>query len=1502
LSISSFAKSNSLNTDLTFDSIKNSFILTIDTSKEVNYLLVYKTPSKTEAVKGSSETGSGENFSREIYAGTCSSGGTCVPHDVQRGILKVQVEAEHWLSAKKFIINDGELTIVKKETPTDVQLSDEENSWLEDPSQIDLTTPKIKSPKGNLSARVAKNVDAVTLDLGAQEMESSATLVTDKADYAPTDTVVITGTDFNPGEDYALAVISQDEPPVYFETEVKTNRSGAFIYAYQLDGIYRPNYLVEVKDLTGVILATTTFTDASAWPDCNWNCNANDVNVLSVWLGDIDGNELPTCTPGDPITAYLWATFENNTNTKRYAVRIFDEIYVGGSLEHSLDECIFDTLPPGTDDKMLYNFNWTCGEEVEIRDLRIAWKTSPSTCDSVGEPDCNDYSKSKCYGPASIIVAAPLVADFEATTVCYCHDTKFTDTTTGGIEPYSYSWNFGDGAGTSTDPDPSYHYGESGTYPVTLTVTDNEGRVDSQNHDVIVYENPTANAGPDKELTCTETSVLLDGSASGGTPDYSYEWKDSSSTPMGTTEDITVSVADTYTLTVTDANGCSAQDSATVTQTLADPTLTLVKVLLNDNGGTATKDDFQAYIDGNKVSWEEPQILTAGAHTATESSLAGYTASDWSGEDCAPDGRITLNACETKTCTITNDDIAPKLTVTKTVINEDGGTKVVADFPLFVDSDLVVSGIQNTFSAGAYVVSETEDPGYSATIGGDCDAGGNVTLGLGDVKACTITNDDEQAYIIIDKTVVNDNGGSAAADEFLLTVDGAAVLDGVAYPVNPGEHTAGETGLPGYTAGTWGGDCTSEGLVTVALGESKVCTITNDDIAPSITLIKEVTNNNGGNAGPDDFGISVGGTGVTSGLITNVDANTAYALDEVGLTGYTFVSIGQGTNDSVKCPSVLGGEVTLNEGENITCTITNDDIAPKLTLIKDPTNDDGGNAQPDDFQLTVGGNPVLSGVASTLDANTPYAIDETQVSGYTFVSITGDAKCPSVLGGEVTLDEGDDITCTITNDDQPATLILKKILPNNDGGQAVEGDFAVYINSVQSSWGSHSVDAGDYTVNEDSLAGYTASVWGTDCADDGKVSLLPGETKTCTITNDDIASSISGKKYEDVNGDGDFDINESGLENWTIELKDEQGQKVVSQQTDADGNYSFENVSAGTYSVCEVEQEDYTRTEPAGSNCHSGVVVGLDEQITGIDFGNFENIDVTVCKYVDENGDGDIGDDPHYIEEGGWEVWLGEKSQPTVEGCTTFINVGPGRHTVSESPKDGWNQTYPESGSYDFDAVSGQDQVFDFGNTAQPIEISLIKGNDKPNGASVGDLVTYTLTTTVGEKRLTSMTLIDNLPEGFVYQTGSAVVNGGTVDSAEPILSNAGKTLTWHWSFVPGSSTVSVTYQIIIDSSNQPASYTNFAWVYGHGSGGAESDIVSSVVVIDPTFTLSTVISPQILGVGTERVKILGAATERVKILGAATGSDTWYLITALILIASGILIRRVDPNQTKKE
>lgn len=85
----------------------------------------------------------------------------------------------------------------------------------------------------------------------------------------------------------------------------------------------------------------------------------------------------------------------------------------------------------------------------------------------------------------------------------------------------------------------------------------------------------------------------------------------------------------------------------------------------------------------------------------------------------------------------------PTINVVKTVINDNGGTKVVADFPLFVGGSSVVSGITNTFPAGAsYLVTETGDSNYTQAFSGDCDVNGNINLALGDSKFCIITNND----------------------------------------------------------------------------------------------------------------------------------------------------------------------------------------------------------------------------------------------------------------------------------------------------------------------------------------------------------------------------------------------------------------------------------------------------------------------------------------------------------------------------------------------------------------------------------------------------------------------------------------------------------------------------------------------------------------------------------------------------------------------------------------
>lgn len=91
-----------------------------------------------------------------------------------------------------------------------------------------------------------------------------------------------------------------------------------------------------------------------------------------------------------------------------------------------------------------------------------------------------------------------------------------------------------------------------------------------------------------------------------------------------------------------------------------------------------------------------------------------------------------------------------RLVVVKIVINDDNGTNTVSDFSLHVATTStgmaetigVSSGATTTVSAGTWTVGEIQKAGYTATFGGDCNASGQVIVGAGETKTCTITNND----------------------------------------------------------------------------------------------------------------------------------------------------------------------------------------------------------------------------------------------------------------------------------------------------------------------------------------------------------------------------------------------------------------------------------------------------------------------------------------------------------------------------------------------------------------------------------------------------------------------------------------------------------------------------------------------------------------------------------------------------------------------------------------
>jgi predicted ribosomally synthesized peptide with SipW-like signal peptide len=186
--------------------------------------------------------------------------------------------------------------------------------------------------------------------------------------------------------------------------------------------------------------------------------------------------------------------------------------------------------------------------------------------------------------------------------------------------------------------------------------------------------------------------------------------------------------------------------------------------------------------------------------------------------------------CGTSTATTTSQTI----TVTKVVVNNNGGTNVVSDFPLFVDGNPVTSGVPFTVTPGPHHISETGKAGYQATVTGDCAANGDVTVATSSSAACTITNDDIGPVITLIKHV---NGGTATSTDFTMRVNGTVVPSGSSITVNANASTSiTEDPHAGYAPHSpnsiTGASCPANlgDNFSLGLAQSITCTVTNDAI------------------------------------------------------------------------------------------------------------------------------------------------------------------------------------------------------------------------------------------------------------------------------------------------------------------------------------------------------------------------------------------------------------------------------------------------------------------------------------------------------------------------------------------------------------------------------------------------------------------------------------------------------------------------------------------------
>lgn len=108
-----------------------------------------------------------------------------------------------------------------------------------------------------------------------------------------------------------------------------------------------------------------------------------------------------------------------------------------------------------------------------------------------------------------------------------------------------------------------------------------------------------------------------------------------------------------------------------------------------------------------------------------------------------------------------------------------------------------------------------------------------------------------------------------------------------------------------------------------------------------------------------------------------------------------------------------------------------------------------------------------------------------------------------------------------------ATLHVVKHVENDDGDDQHSDDFTLYVKSsgtdvagspalgVSSPGRTYLLAAGTYVISEDEDGDYNQSFSGS-CNSSGSVTLVNGDNKTCTITNDDRKDTVKSEKKKKV--------------------------------------------------------------------------------------------------------------------------------------------------------------------------------------------------------------------------------------------------------------------------------------------------------------------------------------------------------------------------------------------------
>lgn len=502
--------------------------------------------------------------------------------------------------------------------------------------------------------------------------------------------------------------------------------------------------------------------------------------------------------------------------------------------------------------------------------------------------------------------AAPPTASFTTSgnTICAGQSVTYTNTSVGAT---TFSWTFPGGSpGTGSTSPIVVTYATAGTYTTTLTATNVSGSNTSTQTITVnaIPTNTASNTGP----YCAGATIQLNATA--GATDY--DWTGPNSFVQNNTQNPTIPSSSTlntgvYTVTITNASGCTATATTSVTvnaiptanATNGGPYCEGATIQLNSVGGSAT-DDWAgpSYTQNNLQNPTRPSatLAMAGTYTVTVTNGAGCSATSTTS--------VVVNTNPTASATNTG----PYCSGATIQLNSVGGT-ATDDWtgPLaYAQSNTQNPTIPSstTGMGGVYVVTVTNGAGCTATA--------TTTVVVNPTPASTASN--TGPYCPGSTIQLNSGGGTSYSWS-----GPSAFSNGTQNPTIPSASIAND-GV--YTVTVTTGSCSSTSTTTVIVANTGSATASNTGAYCEGETIDLNTISGGvGYAwtGPNSFSDNIQNPNITSATTIMAGTYSVTVTFVGGCTSSATTTVTVNTNPAAPIIT-LSGSPTFCSGNSIDLT------------------------------------------------------------------------------------------------------------------------------------------------------------------------------------------------------------------------------------------------------------------------------------------------------------------------------------------------------------------------------------------------------------------------------------------------------------------------------------------------------------------------------------------------------------------------------------------------------